>query len=75
MKRSLTAEDIAALVEPDRVHRDVYLSEDVFALERRHFFPNTWNYLGHASQVPEAGDYLAVEIAGRPLLMLRQDDG
>ena len=75
MKRSLTAEDIAALVEPDRVHRDVYLSEDVFALERRHFFASTWNYLGHASQVPEAGDYLAVEIAGRPLLMLRQDDG
>ena len=60
MKRSLTAEDIAALVEPDRVHRDVYLSEDVFALERRHFFASTWNYLGHASQVPEAGDYLAV---------------
>ena len=67
--------DIAALVQDDRVHRDLYLSPELFALERQHFFANTWNYLGHASQVPAAGDYLAVEIAGRPLLMVRQGDG
>ncbi|GEM_PF-2225744 len=53
------AAEIAALVQPDRVHRDVYLSDEVFALEREHFFANTWNYLGHASQVPAPGDYLA----------------
>jgi phenylpropionate dioxygenase-like ring-hydroxylating dioxygenase large terminal subunit len=67
--------DIAALVQDDRVHRDLYLSPELFALEQQHFFANTWNYLGHASQVPAAGDYLAVEIAGRPLLMVRQGDG
>jgi phenylpropionate dioxygenase-like ring-hydroxylating dioxygenase large terminal subunit len=66
--------DVAALVQDDRVHRDVYLSAELFALEQQHFFANTWNYLGHASQVPAAGDYLAVEIAGRPLLMVRQGD-
>jgi phenylpropionate dioxygenase-like ring-hydroxylating dioxygenase large terminal subunit len=68
-------EAIRALVQDDRVHRDLYLSEELFALEQQHFFANTWNYLGHASQVPAAGDYLAVEIAGRPLLMVRQGDG
>jgi hypothetical protein len=26
-----TAADIAALVEPDRVHRDLYLSDELFA--------------------------------------------
>ena len=57
------------------MHRDLYLSDELFALEQRHFFANTWNYIGHASQVPAAGDYLAVEIAGRPLLMVRQPDG
>jgi phenylpropionate dioxygenase-like ring-hydroxylating dioxygenase large terminal subunit len=67
--------DITALVEDDRVHRDLYLSPELFALEQQHFFANTWTYLGHASQVPAAGDYLAVEIAGRPLLMVRQGDG
>jgi phenylpropionate dioxygenase-like ring-hydroxylating dioxygenase large terminal subunit len=56
------------------VHRDVYLSEELFALEQQHFFANTWSYLGHASQVPNAGDYLAETIAGRPLVMVRQPD-
>jgi phenylpropionate dioxygenase-like ring-hydroxylating dioxygenase large terminal subunit len=63
------------LVEDDRVHRDVYLSERVFALERERFFANTWSFLGHASQVPNAGDFVAQEIAGRPLVMVRQPDG
>ncbi len=66
---------IAALVQDDRVHRDLYLSEEIFALEQEHFFANTWSYVGHASQVPNPGDYLTVDIAGRPLLMLRQADG
>ena len=71
----MNRKDILALVQDDRVHRDLYLSPALFALEQRHFFANTWNYIGHASQVPAAGDYVAVEIAGRPLLMVRQGDG
>ena len=71
----MTRNDILALVQDDRVHRDLYLSPALFALEQRHFFANTWNYVGHASQVPAAGDYAAVELAGRPLLMVRQGDG
>ena len=70
-----TAAEIAALVQDDRVHRDLYLSDELFALEQQHFFANTWNYVGHASQVPNAGDYLTLEIAGRPLLMVRHGDG
>ncbi|MBS0451718.1 MAG: Rieske 2Fe-2S domain-containing protein [Proteobacteria bacterium] len=66
---------IRALVQEDRVHRDLYTSDELFELEQEHFFANTWTYLGHASQVPNAGDYLAQEIAGRPLMMVRQADG
>jgi phenylpropionate dioxygenase-like ring-hydroxylating dioxygenase large terminal subunit len=73
--RAVNVADIAALVEEDRVHRDLYLSDDVFAMEQRHFFGNTWNYLGHASQVRNAGDYAAVTVAGQPLVMVRQADG
>jgi phenylpropionate dioxygenase-like ring-hydroxylating dioxygenase large terminal subunit len=69
------AADISALVQDDRVHRDVYLSAELFALEQRHFFANTWIYYGHASQVPNAGDYFAQDIASRPLVMVRQADG
>ena len=55
---------IRALVQDERVHRDAYLSDEVFELEQRHFVTRTWSFLGHTSQVPEAGDYVAVELAG-----------
>ena len=64
-----------ALVQPDRVHRDLYLSPELFELEQQHFFANTWNYAGHDSQIPNPGDYLNVEIAGRPLIIVRHTDG
>ena len=65
---------VRALVRPDQVHRDLYLSEELFALEQEHFFANTWNYVGHDSQLPNAGDYLRAEIAGQPLMAVRQSD-
>ena len=65
---------ILALVQPDRVHRDLYLSDEVFRLEQEHFFANTWNYVGHDSQIPKAGDYLTVDIGGRPLIVVRHSD-
>ncbi|VWX55892.1 Phenylpropionate dioxygenase, large terminal subunit [Burkholderiales bacterium 8X] len=68
-------EAIQALVQDDRVHRDLYLSEELFALEQERFFANTWLYVGHASQVPAAGDYWSLELAGRPVMMVRQADG
>jgi phenylpropionate dioxygenase-like ring-hydroxylating dioxygenase large terminal subunit len=72
---ALRGRDIAALVEDDRVHRDLYLSDELFRLEQQHFFANTWCYVGHASQVPAAGDYVTVQVAGRPLVMVRDADG
>src|SRR5947209_4762205 len=65
----------AALVEDDRVHRDAYVDAAVHAHELRTFWAHTWQYLAHASQVPNAGDYAAVEIAGRPLMLVRQPNG
>ena len=68
-------EAIRALVEDRRVHRDVYLSEELFSLEQESFFARTWLFAGHASEVPKAGDYRTLELAGRPLVMVRQADG
>jgi phenylpropionate dioxygenase-like ring-hydroxylating dioxygenase large terminal subunit len=66
---------VRALVQPDRVHRDLYISAELFGLEQEHFFANTWNYIGHDSQVPKPGDYLSADIAGRPLIAVRHTDG
>ncbi|MBU1441629.1 MAG: Rieske 2Fe-2S domain-containing protein, partial [Gammaproteobacteria bacterium] len=68
-------EAIRLLVRDDRVHRDLYLSEELFALEQERLFAQTWLYVGHASQVPASGDYVSLELAGRPVLMVRQPDG
>src|SRR6185437_11024343 len=35
-----TADAVRALVEPDRVHRDLYIDPELFALEQEHFFAN-----------------------------------
>ena len=63
------------LVEPDCVHRDVYTDPEVFQLEMERLWSRTWIYVGHASQVPEAGDYLTADIAAKPVIMMRQADG
>jgi phenylpropionate dioxygenase-like ring-hydroxylating dioxygenase large terminal subunit len=68
-------EAVAALVRNSQVHRDVYIDPEIFDLEMKHLFANTWVYAGHDSQIPEAGDYIAVEIGRQPLLMIRHSDG
>jgi phenylpropionate dioxygenase-like ring-hydroxylating dioxygenase large terminal subunit len=66
---------LRALVEPDRVHRDLYLDPGLFELERERLFAGSWQFAAHASQLPRPGDYVTLELAGRSLLLLRQADG
>ncbi|QOZ30088.1 aromatic ring-hydroxylating dioxygenase subunit alpha [Bradyrhizobium sp. CCBAU 51753] len=66
---------IRALVRDQEVHRDVYVSEEVFQLEMEHLFPNSWVYVGHDSQVPNAGDYFGTTIGTQPVLLVRHTDG
>lgn len=65
---------IGKLFTEDRVHRDVYISDEVFALEQERLFARAWIFLGHASQVPNPGDFVTAEIAGRPLILVRRAD-
>lgn len=66
---------LKALVRPDRVHRDIYTDPEVFRMEMRHLFANTWVYVGHASQIPNAGDYLTTDIGDQPVMASRHTDG
>ena len=71
----MTPQDAAALVQANQVHRDLYLSPEVFALEQQHLWGGSWLFVGHDSQVPAAGDYTTSVLAGQPVLMIRGDDG
>ncbi len=66
---------IAALIRNGEVHRDLYIDEELFNLEMKHLFANTWIYAGHESQVPNEGDFITTEIARQPLIMIRHGDG
>lgn len=75
MNTPLSAASIRDRVRADQVHKDLYLSPELFALEQREFFGNTWQYAGHTSQIPAPLDYLTVDIAGQSLLILRDNEG
>jgi phenylpropionate dioxygenase-like ring-hydroxylating dioxygenase large terminal subunit len=66
---------LAALIEPNRVHRDLYCAPDLFALEDALLFARHWIYVGHASQVPDAGDFCTTTIGTCPVIMVRGGDG
>ena len=65
---------VAALVRETEVHRDVYIDPEVFELEMEHLFANTWSFVGHDSQIPNAGDYYTTTIGTQPIIMVRHTD-
>jgi len=66
---------LARLVEDDRVHRDVYTDAEIFALEMERLWSRAWIYVGHTSQIAQAGDFLTLDIAAKPVILVRQADG
>jgi len=66
---------LSSLVRDDAVHRDVYIDAEVFELEMERLWSRTWVYVGHDSQVPGVGDYATAEVAGRPVILVRVEDG
>ncbi len=69
------ADEIGTLIEPGRVHRRVYTDPDLFELEMERIFGRAWLYVGHASQVPNPGDYITTELGRQPVIMVRHRDG
>lgn len=65
---------VEALIRPTEVHRDVYVNQEVFELEMKHLFANTWVFVGHDSQVPNKGDYFTTAIGTQPVIMVRHTD-
>lgn len=63
------------LVYPDKVHRDVYTDPEIFDIEMDRIFGKAWIYIGHESQVPNAGDYWTTIIGRDPVVMVRDKAG
>ena len=69
------AATIASLVEPDRVHRNLYVDSALFDLEMERIFGHAWIYVGHESQVKKAGDYITTTLGKQPVVMSRDGEG
>jgi choline monooxygenase len=52
-----------------------YFDPEIYALECRKVFGNTWQYVGRAELVQSPGSFLTVELAGEPILVVRDDKG
>jgi p-cumate 2,3-dioxygenase alpha subunit len=71
----------AGLIEEDegrgifRVRRTTMTSPAILAAEHERIFATSWLYAGHESEIPNAGDYVRRNVAGRPLFMARGRDG
>ncbi len=52
-----------------------YYDPEFFKLENEKVWPNVWQFAARDEEMPEAGDYVTYENAGRSYLLVRQDDG
>lgn len=60
---------------PETLPAALYRDPLLFETERARIFAHAWLLLGHESQMPRPGDFLAVTAAGYPLLLVRGEDG
>lgn len=52
-----------------------YTSEEFAKLERERMWPYVWQFAAREEDLPEPGDYVVYENAGRSYLISRQEDG
>lgn len=67
--------DYGELVQEGKVDGRIYTSPDIFEDEIERIFHRWWVYVGHASEVPKAGDYRLTRIGRQPIIMSRDEEG
>lgn len=55
--------------------KSVYTSQEFLDLEIEHIFKKDWFCAGRAETLKNKGDYLTLELAGQPIMVLRDGDG
>lgn len=53
----------------------LYTSEAVCAAEKERIFARDWICVGRASRLAKAGDYMTYDLAGQPIIVLRDTEG
>ena len=61
----------ADMVEEGRVHKALYSDPEIFEEELDKVFQNTWIFIGHESEVPEAGSFKTAFVGRHPVILSR----
>jgi phenylpropionate dioxygenase-like ring-hydroxylating dioxygenase large terminal subunit len=62
-------------VRANAVHRAAYTDPAVFELEQERIFRRAWLYVGHESEVREAGDHVLTRLGPDEVILVRREDG
>jgi nitrite reductase/ring-hydroxylating ferredoxin subunit len=69
-----SAPDYKTLVQDDRIHASLYTDPRVFADELERIFHRGWVFVGHDSEIPDAGAFVTRAIGTEPVILVRGKD-
>ncbi len=49
--------------------KDMYVSADVYQLERERLFHREWICAGRSDEIPNTGDYMSFDLCDQPLIL------
>lgn len=66
---------VLADVRRGMIPAHIYNDEEIFRLERERLFSRAWVFVGHESEVPQAGDYVVRRVLEDSFIISRGEDG
>ncbi|MEZ5742997.1 MAG: aromatic ring-hydroxylating dioxygenase subunit alpha [Sphingomonadaceae bacterium] len=72
---AFVAEERYQYLGSEPVDASRYYDPEFFRLENEKMWPNVWQFAAREEDLPEPGDYVTYENAGRSYLLVRQQDG
>ncbi|HUB95188.1 MAG TPA: Rieske 2Fe-2S domain-containing protein, partial [Stellaceae bacterium] len=70
-----SADELQALLGPDRVHRFLYTDRDIYELELDRIFGRAWLYAAHESAIKAPGDFVRTKLGRWDAIVVRDDGG
>jgi len=67
--------EILPLERAHALHADFYGDPAWLSVDREAVLRCGWQYVGHAASIPETGDHIVADVAGRPVVVVRNRAG
>jgi len=68
-------QEVERKIRSGLVDQRIFHDEDIYRLEMKRIFGKGWLFLGHASMIPDVGDYITTYMGETPVIVSRGNDG